>query len=56
MAKWRVTVEFTEDGEDNYDDVEVDARTESLACEMAVTRVQAEFDPESIDDVEAVLL
>lgn len=50
---WKVEVEFTEDdGEENWDTVEVEANTEELAKEKALTKIEAMYDVEEILKVE----
>ena len=49
---WKVTVDFIEDGEDNYEEVEVEARTEEVAREKAVDQVEAMHDVEEIVQVD----
>ena len=56
MANWKVEVEFTEadtpEGEENWDTVEVEADTEELAKEKAVTKIEAMYDVETVTSVD----
>ena len=45
---WKVTVDFIEDGEENWETFEVDARTEEVALQMAIDKVEAMCDVEEI--------
>lgn len=57
MARWRVTIEFTDDdGEDDYDEIDVEASTEELAKIKAEDIVKGIYDIDEIDEVDAVLL
>ncbi len=53
---WKVSVDFTEadtpEGEENWDTVEVEANTEELAKEKALTKIEAMYDVEEILKVE----
>lgn len=58
MPMWKVTVEFTEEDEPdevNWDTVEVDARTEDVAKEMAEDIIEARYDVETIESIDVVL-
>lgn len=54
MATWKVTVDFTdEDGEEDFEEIEVEANTEELAIEKAENQVEAMHEVETIDRVDA---
>ena len=50
---WKFCVDFTdEDGDEDYDEVEVQADTEEVARQKAVDEVHARWDVDTIDEVE----
>lgn len=56
MALYRVTVDYTDatDGEEEYDEVDVEAEDEQDAEKKGVIEVEIRCDVETIDTVQAV--